>query len=614
MATHGLVAQGKATVARVNANRRDVRFGNQVIPTNFFSGSPQRPELSRLQWNPNAAAPYPASIRYRDLPAGQSGGGAGPHLNDPEDLLYLLRSGGVEHSFTTPASDETEPYAFNMGKPLRDWLTGLADGTQLDFAIVNTESWGARPTSEAFSAIPVTADADHLDGVVAFGFEVPALDLRYWSLDEDATIDGKTWIGDSRLSVSQQSASASASRITVQARVGPETVPDRGAILGNDVVVRWWYRRGGRWVRIPNTFPGKVANVRLSGLVMTLTIDPGPFPQSIDQRRFSNEDQQTFHPGDRFFEHAQKWKERPQDFRLAVLHRADRRDEGRDDRRCGRPAGYPRHPGESAAVHQQLLHPASSEPHRDEPLAVRSGVHGRPDHRPRRRHGYDGVPRGGGIAGRSELDGNQLHGGARRNDDHRHPDGGAGCERHGDHRNPRHGRGRGHHYADRDGFDAEPGSDSDHLPRRPADPEPDFRPAEHPGGYRRVGYLLRSQRLPGALDPNPAGSSGEPDLHDRPAGLAVCPVQCRDDHRGTALSDHLDGAVRNREHRSDRLPGECRPDPGSEVCVDARTRFPSRFSNRPEDADVPDHTIFLDGLSIPRAGNTYRIKTPPPMR
>ena len=180
--------------------------------------------------------------------------------------------------------------------------------------MMNTAAWGDRDIQESFDVPPESAAGDYLDGVVAVGLEIPALDLRYWSLDIDATIDGKVWVGDSRLSVAQQTVGVTNSNIVIDVRVGPEQVPDRGAILGNDVFVRWFVRRNGRWARIPNSFPGKVANIRLSGLVMTLTIDPGPYPQTIDQRRFSNEDQQTLHPGDRFFEYVNKWKERPKEF------------------------------------------------------------------------------------------------------------------------------------------------------------------------------------------------------------------------------------------------------------------------------------------------------------
>ena len=313
MATHGLAAQGKATVRTINQNRRDVVF-NVFWAANLFASGAKTPELQRLQWNPNAASPYPASIRFRDRGAGFTGGGAGPHLNDPEDFTYMLRLGGVVHSFTTPASDEVEPYDFNLGKALFDALAATPSGTEVDFAIINTAAWGTRPLLEAFDRVPVAGVQDHLEGVVAMGFEIPELGIRYWSLDEDAEIDGQTWIGDSRLNVVSQSIDTTNSQVVIEVRLGPEQVPSRGGIMGNDVILRWWHRRNGRWVRIPNSFPGKVANIRLSGLVMTLTIDPGPFPQTLDQRQFSNEDQQALHPGDRYFEYTNKYRDRERKF------------------------------------------------------------------------------------------------------------------------------------------------------------------------------------------------------------------------------------------------------------------------------------------------------------
>ena len=121
MAVHGLVRQGKATVFRRNANRRDVVF-NTVFPSNIFEAGAVTPELQRLQWNPNAASPYPARLIYRDREAGLTGGGAGPHLKSPEDFTYWLRIGPFQHSFMTPASDTQEPYELNLDKALFDWL------------------------------------------------------------------------------------------------------------------------------------------------------------------------------------------------------------------------------------------------------------------------------------------------------------------------------------------------------------------------------------------------------------------------------------------------------------------------------------------------------------
>ena len=203
-ATHGLVVRGRATAARVNANRRDIRFGNIGLPANLFAAGGVRPELSRFQWNPTQAGPtYNGSIRYRDtarVPP-QSGGGAGPHLLDPDGLTYLLRAGPFERSLVSQASDTVEPYDVPLTKADFDWLNALAADTELDFAIINTAAWGTRPTEEAFDPIPEVPAADELEGVVAMGLEVRGLGLRYWSLDRDAEIDGRLWVGDSRLSV-----------------------------------------------------------------------------------------------------------------------------------------------------------------------------------------------------------------------------------------------------------------------------------------------------------------------------------------------------------------------------------------------------------------------------
>ena len=316
-ATHGLVAQGTATIRFINANRRDVSYGNVGLSTTLFEAGGVRPELSRLQWNPRQSGPtYAASIRYRDQLSEppQSGGGAGPHLRNPENLTYLLRYDGEVRSFITPASDEQEPYELPLTAADFAWLNGLPSGAEVEFAIINSAAWGARDTDEAFEPVPEISTEDHLEGTAAMGLEVPELGLRYFSLNEDVEIGGKTWIGTPRLAFRDQSISTTGSKVAVDVQVGPEQIPDRGAMIGNDVILRFWHRKNGMWIQMANTFPGKIAHAPMEGLVMTVVIDPGPYPRTIDQRRFSHEDQQDYHPGDLGFEHIRKWQSRPQDF------------------------------------------------------------------------------------------------------------------------------------------------------------------------------------------------------------------------------------------------------------------------------------------------------------
>ena len=294
---HGLIARGSATVAFVNQNRRDIRFGNHIIPVTFFEPGGVKPELQRLQWNPRQAGPsFTGSIRYRDLERTppQTGGGAGPHLLAPEALRYLLDFGtGAEEEvvrFSTPKDDRVEPYDFPLSAARYAWLNGLSNGAVGRFSLILPGSWGSRPDIESLGPQPrawVAGDPDEAEGVVAIGVEIPSLGLRYWSLDRDAEINGRAWRGDSRVILRGQSSGVGASRVEVDIFVGPEQVPDRGALLGHDIIVRWFHNRAGRWVPIPNTFPGKVANMRLRGLVMSLQIDPGPYPQTLDDRRFS---------------------------------------------------------------------------------------------------------------------------------------------------------------------------------------------------------------------------------------------------------------------------------------------------------------------------------------
>ena len=135
----------------------------------------------------------------------------------------------------------------------------------------------------------------------AIGVEIPSLDLRLWSLDDDAIAHGQVWIASPIAFLDMDGRKA---RIAIHHR--PKSIlKDRGCRI------HFFRNDEGEWRRLPDFYIGRVEQVKQDGdgfLLLTLSPDYHEGPQQ--PRYFSHADQSELHPGDLGFEHAQYWIDR----------------------------------------------------------------------------------------------------------------------------------------------------------------------------------------------------------------------------------------------------------------------------------------------------------------
>ena len=146
-----------------------------------------------------------------------------------------------------------------------------------------------------------------MSGQVAIGLEIPELDIRAWSLEDDADVNGQVWI-----------ATPMAFELADETRVEVSLSHRRPFdLLNKRARVHFFRYSVNRWMRLPQFHPGIINKVTRFGRGMaTISIVPDFHDGRQNPRYFSHADQSALFPGDLFFANAQKWvdREREQKF------------------------------------------------------------------------------------------------------------------------------------------------------------------------------------------------------------------------------------------------------------------------------------------------------------
>ena len=133
---------------------------------------------------------------------------------------------------------------------------------------------------------------------------------RFWSGDDDLTLDGKTYEGRNFISLSGAEASVDAPRNRMTASFAVVTPALRQALMQDPgpltVVIEWIYSndQGQTWRKAPRKFVGRLSRPVIRDGVYTIEIET--FGGDIDRSsplKWSHEDQMARSPGDRGLEY-----------------------------------------------------------------------------------------------------------------------------------------------------------------------------------------------------------------------------------------------------------------------------------------------------------------------